>query len=193
MPNSAISTRYKTRGDALWEVPPTGFRAEAHAGGPRPAPRAAAHAAVCGTLTAAIRQRRFVGDRRAGTQWKSMRRLDRLLRDDVASSFAGRDLNKMGTILIMMASNCFRRLHFCFCAGSCYCGPWAGCRAGQSESIMTESAKIRVETRDPVKNKGTGTRVARRLRAAGADSCCDLLVINRLSYPSVWSGTTFCG
>jgi large subunit ribosomal protein L25 len=32
---------------------------------------------------------------------------------------------------------------------------------------MTESAKIRVETRDPAKNKGTGTRVARRLRAAG--------------------------
>jgi large subunit ribosomal protein L25 len=32
---------------------------------------------------------------------------------------------------------------------------------------MTESARIRVETRDPVKNKGTGSRVARRLRAAG--------------------------
>jgi large subunit ribosomal protein L25 len=32
---------------------------------------------------------------------------------------------------------------------------------------MTESAKIRVEPRDPVKNKGTGSRVARRLRAAG--------------------------
>ena len=32
---------------------------------------------------------------------------------------------------------------------------------------MTESAKIRVEARDPVKNKGTGSRVARRLRAAG--------------------------
>ena len=32
---------------------------------------------------------------------------------------------------------------------------------------MTESAKVRVEARDPVKNKGTGSRVARRLRAAG--------------------------
>jgi large subunit ribosomal protein L25 len=32
---------------------------------------------------------------------------------------------------------------------------------------MTESAKVRVEPRDPVKNKGTGSRVARRLRAAG--------------------------
>jgi large subunit ribosomal protein L25 len=32
---------------------------------------------------------------------------------------------------------------------------------------MTESVKIQVEPRDPVKNKGTGSRVARRLRAAG--------------------------
>jgi large subunit ribosomal protein L25 len=32
---------------------------------------------------------------------------------------------------------------------------------------MTESARIRVEPRDPAKNKGTGTRVARRLRAMG--------------------------
>jgi large subunit ribosomal protein L25 len=32
---------------------------------------------------------------------------------------------------------------------------------------MTESARVRVEPRDPVKNKGTGSRVARRLRAAG--------------------------
>ena len=32
---------------------------------------------------------------------------------------------------------------------------------------MTESAKVRVEPRDPVKNKGTGSRVARRLRATG--------------------------
>ncbi len=32
---------------------------------------------------------------------------------------------------------------------------------------MTESAKVRVEARDPVKNKGTGSRVARRMRAAG--------------------------
>jgi large subunit ribosomal protein L25 len=32
---------------------------------------------------------------------------------------------------------------------------------------MTESARIRVEPRDPAKNKGTGTRVARRLRATG--------------------------
>jgi large subunit ribosomal protein L25 len=32
---------------------------------------------------------------------------------------------------------------------------------------MTESVKIKVEPRDPVKNKGTGSRVARRLRAAG--------------------------
>jgi large subunit ribosomal protein L25 len=32
---------------------------------------------------------------------------------------------------------------------------------------MTEVAKIRVEPRDPAKNKGTGSRVSRRLRAAG--------------------------
>ncbi len=32
---------------------------------------------------------------------------------------------------------------------------------------MTESAKITVEPRDPAKNKGTGHRVARRLRAGG--------------------------
>jgi large subunit ribosomal protein L25 len=32
---------------------------------------------------------------------------------------------------------------------------------------MTEAAKIRVEPRDPAKNKGTGTRVARRLRKTG--------------------------
>jgi len=32
---------------------------------------------------------------------------------------------------------------------------------------MAEAVKIRVETRDPLKNKGTGTRVARRLRANG--------------------------
>ena len=32
---------------------------------------------------------------------------------------------------------------------------------------MTESVKIRVEPRDPAKNKGTGSRVARRLRATG--------------------------
>ena len=32
---------------------------------------------------------------------------------------------------------------------------------------MTESAKIRVEPRDPAKNKGTGSRVARRLRKTG--------------------------
>jgi large subunit ribosomal protein L25 len=32
---------------------------------------------------------------------------------------------------------------------------------------MTESAKIRVEARDPAKNKGTGSRVARRLRKKG--------------------------
>ena len=32
---------------------------------------------------------------------------------------------------------------------------------------MTESVKIRVEPRDPAKNKGTGSRVARRLRAKG--------------------------
>src|SRR4051794_29961749 len=32
---------------------------------------------------------------------------------------------------------------------------------------MAEVAKIQVETRDPGKNKGTGTRVARRLRAQG--------------------------
>jgi large subunit ribosomal protein L25 len=32
---------------------------------------------------------------------------------------------------------------------------------------MTESAKIRVETRDPAKNKGTGSRVSRRLRKTG--------------------------
>ncbi len=32
---------------------------------------------------------------------------------------------------------------------------------------MTESVKVRVEPRDPAKNKGTGSRVARRLRATG--------------------------
>ncbi len=32
---------------------------------------------------------------------------------------------------------------------------------------MAEVVKIRVETRDPAKNKGTGTRVARRLRKKG--------------------------
>jgi large subunit ribosomal protein L25 len=32
---------------------------------------------------------------------------------------------------------------------------------------MTESVKIQVEPRDPAKNKGTGSRVARRLRAIG--------------------------
>jgi large subunit ribosomal protein L25 len=33
--------------------------------------------------------------------------------------------------------------------------------------MMSDTAKIRVEPREPEKNKGTGTRVARRLRAAG--------------------------
>jgi len=32
---------------------------------------------------------------------------------------------------------------------------------------MSEAIKLRVETRDPAKNKGTGTRASRRLRAAG--------------------------
>lgn len=32
---------------------------------------------------------------------------------------------------------------------------------------MAEAVKIQVEARDPAKNKGTGSRVARRLRAAG--------------------------
>src|SRR3954452_22462835 len=32
---------------------------------------------------------------------------------------------------------------------------------------MADAVKIAVETRDPQKNKGTGTRVARRLRAQG--------------------------
>ncbi len=32
---------------------------------------------------------------------------------------------------------------------------------------MADAAKIRVETRDPAKNKGTGTRVSRRLRSKG--------------------------
>jgi large subunit ribosomal protein L25 len=32
---------------------------------------------------------------------------------------------------------------------------------------MAEAAKFRVETRDPAKNKGTGSRVSRRLRAKG--------------------------
>jgi large subunit ribosomal protein L25 len=32
---------------------------------------------------------------------------------------------------------------------------------------MAEAVKIQAETRDPAKNKGTGTRVARRLRAKG--------------------------
>ena len=32
---------------------------------------------------------------------------------------------------------------------------------------MSDAVKIRVEPRDPEKNKGTGTRVARRLRKSG--------------------------
>lgn len=32
---------------------------------------------------------------------------------------------------------------------------------------MSEAIKLRVETRDPAKNKGTGTRASRRIRAAG--------------------------
>jgi large subunit ribosomal protein L25 len=32
---------------------------------------------------------------------------------------------------------------------------------------MSEAIKLRVETRDPAKNKGTGTRASRKLRAAG--------------------------
>ncbi|AMV36600.1 50S ribosomal protein L25 [Planctomyces sp. SH-PL62] len=32
---------------------------------------------------------------------------------------------------------------------------------------MSEAIKLRVETRDPAKNKGTGTRASRRMRAAG--------------------------
>ena len=32
---------------------------------------------------------------------------------------------------------------------------------------MADAVKIQVEARDPQKNKGTGTRVARRLRAQG--------------------------
>ena len=38
---------------------------------------------------------------------------------------------------------------------------------GQGELSMAEALKIRVEPRDPTKNKGTGTRVARRIRQAG--------------------------
>ena len=48
-----------------------------------------------------------------------------------------------------------------------FCGLLAGCEAGQSEWIMSDAARVRVEPRDPAKNKGTGTRVARRLRAKG--------------------------
>ncbi len=88
-------------------------------------------------------------------------------------AFGGRDLNKTVGTLIMVASS-GPDTAFLFCAGSCFCGPRAECRAGQSESIMTESAKVRVEPRDPAKNKGTGTRVARRLRTDGADSRRDL-------------------
>ena len=35
---------------------------------------------------------------------------------------------------------------------------------------MANAVSVRVEPRDPEKNKGTGTRVARRLRSEGTDS-----------------------
>src|SRR5690242_1607397 len=38
---------------------------------------------------------------------------------------------------------------------------------GRGKRSMAEALKIRVEPRDPAKNKGTGTRVARRLRKEG--------------------------
>ena len=39
---------------------------------------------------------------------------------------------------------------------------------------MADAVSVRVEPRDPAKNKGTGTRVARRLRAERAGSRRDL-------------------
>src|SRR3954468_18030170 len=43
---------------------------------------------------------------------------------------------------------------------------WTSWRVRQGRS-MAEAVKIQVETRDPEKNKGTGSRVARRLRKQG--------------------------
>jgi large subunit ribosomal protein L25 len=54
-----------------------------------------------------------------------------------------------------------------FVERDCVSAHFGGMLGGPSESIMTESVKIQVEPRDPAKNKGTGSRVARRLRAAG--------------------------
>src|SRR5689334_23525175 len=43
----------------------------------------------------------------------------------------------------------------------------AGTRSGAKGESMAEAVSIQVEARDPQKNKGTGTRVARRLRDQG--------------------------
>jgi large subunit ribosomal protein L25 len=56
---------------------------------------------------------------------------------------------------------------------------------------MAEAVKIQVETRDPAKNKGTGTRVARRLRAQGRIPAIlyghkQVPVPITLSHDSVW-------
>src|SRR5947209_7183867 len=52
----------------------------------------------------------------------------------------------------------------------CVCSPrasrWTSWRVRQRR-LMADAVKIQVEARDPQKNKGTGTRVARRLRAQG--------------------------
>src|SRR3954471_16586166 len=40
-------------------------------------------------------------------------------------------------------------------------------RGRSGERSMAQALKIRVEPRDPAKNKGTGTRVSRRLRLKG--------------------------
>src|SRR5262249_16355295 len=40
-------------------------------------------------------------------------------------------------------------------------------RVQAQADVMAQSVKIEVEAREPAKNKGTGTRAARRLRARG--------------------------
>src|SRR4029079_9022633 len=46
-------------------------------------------------------------------------------------------------------------------------GPRLAAGSVKASDLMAEALKIRVEPRDPAKNKGTGTRVARRLRKEG--------------------------
>src|SRR5271169_5040411 len=51
--------------------------------------------------------------------------------------------------------------------GRVFCGPRRDAGPVKASGSMSDAAKVRVEPRDPVKNKGTGSRAARRLRAAG--------------------------